>query len=523
MKKFKSLNINDITLWEKNPRGVDIYSDNLSERKIIDSFFSSVKKVTEMKNLAKDIVLNGLNPINIVCIWYDSNSVRYISTDGNRRVVSLKLMFNPDLIKHNEELYDFYSKLDLSKVSDTITTYITEDYNEALRLAENQHLGIDDGRGQIPWSNPEKNFFRDKVAKNETKEISDSYLLRKERRELFDNIIERLKATSVDRIIGYKDVKEKFKISDYSRITDEQANLLFLFLQTAEKYQNDNNVRLSRFTKSQAINVLKIMDADKKVDDVNPEKLKKESPLLKLKMNSINIEEKQVYRLTENIENRNDFTKITFEPLDETTVIINDNIFSAVNKCGTHSVRINGYSGNNIVDTKEITLKVNKAKYKKIVTEIENDHTLVSKHGYTISIQGQNALITEINALNFFEFSNVITTSLRFLVFESISILFNTKSWPEKFDNLKDALFAYKKKVNTDAFYDILKKELKVEKDQIKNFYSIIDIDKMYKVLNHLAHTATTQISPHQILSIAQKEISNLLVHISVLIKSNIT
>src|SRR5690554_2820258 len=112
MKNYKRININNINLWDDNPRGVDIHSDSLSQREIIDSFFSSNKKIKEMKNLAEDIAIKKLSPTDFICIWHDIKNDKFISMDGNRRVLSLKILFNPSIIEHNKELHNFYSKID---------------------------------------------------------------------------------------------------------------------------------------------------------------------------------------------------------------------------------------------------------------------------------------------------------------------------------------------------------------------------------------------------------------------------
>ena len=53
------------------------------------------KRGTEVYNLAKDIVVNGLNPSSLVMVVRKGN--KYLPVDGNRRIVALKLLQEPDL------------------------------------------------------------------------------------------------------------------------------------------------------------------------------------------------------------------------------------------------------------------------------------------------------------------------------------------------------------------------------------------------------------------------------------------
>src|SRR5690554_69903 len=518
LEKYKEINVSNIDLWDDNPRGVDIHNNSLSQREILDSFFNNNKKIKEMKNLAEDIAAKKLSPIDFICIWHDTDNNKFISMDGNRRVLSLKILFDPSLIGHKKELYNFYSKIDTNNLEQKILAYVTTDYHEALEIVEKRHLGEDEGRGLKTWESKEKDFFKSNIKPQTTKQISNSYLLRTKFKDKFEDIIERLSSTSVDRIIGYKAVREHFQVSDYSFITEEQADNLLDYLKAAEVYQEEYDIRLSRFKVSDAMKVIESIS-------IQPTPLilaeEKSLPNLKLSNNPKEILENNTLQLESLILNKNEFTNIKISPLsNKTHYNPNLNIFESTNQPGNYEFKVSGFRGTDEIASTVVTIKVKKPRS---IPLAGNSHTkektLISKSGYPINISPEiNNIVDEINSVTFDELSYIITISLRFVLYESIKVLFNNKQWLVNFNNLKDSIQKLKEKLLEQDNQTTIQTKTKSESNSVKNMVTTLDVEQTATLLNHITHTSRTQISSFKILDLAQNEISTLLVYISALL-----
>lgn len=518
MDKYKYVDITNIELWSDNPRGVDIHNDSLDQSQIIDSFFNTSKKIKEMKNLAEDIALKGLSPTDFICIWNDTKNNKYISLDGNRRVLSLKLLLNPDLMENNKELNRFYRSINTTRLSKEILTYVTEDYKEALEIVERRHLGEDEGRGLKTWQSKEKDFFKSDVKPETTKKISNSYLLRTKYKEKFEDIVERLSSTSVDRIIDYQVVREYFNVKDYSFITEEQADGVLKYLESAEKYQNETEIKLSRFKVKDALKVIESMG---KKQILNVESNVETLPKLKLDKHKMIVEQNTTLRIEEIITNRRDFTEIKITPISNKTHYNKTNkILLSTNEPDDYEFKISGFRGNDEIDSTIIKISVIKRKYIPLTAESTKEtKTLVSKAGYRINIsQTINTIIEEVNSLDFNNYSSIITISLRFILRESIIVLFNTKGWDTNFNNLPDSIMKLKNKLLEQNIQNHIETKIKLDTGTVKNMAKNLDDGRLASFLNHLTHTSTTQISASKVLELSQNEISTLLVYISALL-----
>lgn len=516
--RYLFLNVKEIELWMDNPRGVDIHNNKLDERDIIKSFFNTKKKITQMKNLAQDIVLEGLLPIIQPCIWFDSENNRYISIDGNRRIVTLKLINDPFLIKEQEDLYTFYSELNTHYSNEEINVYLTEDYNEAIRIAEKIHLGEDEGRGQKNWNPKEKDFFKDKVKKVPKESITSSYLLRTTYPDFFEEIVERLKSSSVDRIIDHKIVKDTFEIVDYSLLNESQKENILTFLKLAEKFQNEKDIKISRFRTDHSELILnsmekKTLESPKDIDIT-------EIPKININLNPYTSTTSKTVRIMDLIDNKSEFTSIKIKSLDE-NVRFNEEkyIFLSENKIGNYSFQIKGFVNVDEVDSIIFNIHNGPEVSNRIILKSDEELTLKPVHGSYIDIPSMNNIISEINQLDFSKFSNIIPLGLRFITYESIKILFQNRSWHEVFTNLNDALIAIKKKLSETDIKNELTKKLRLENKSVASFVKSFDIQETYDTLNHLTHTSSTQTPQFKILDLSQTRLSTLLVYITALLK----
>lgn len=153
MKKYESkmIKVNDLLV---NPENYRYINDADDERTAIISMF----KVTtgnphkEMINLAKDIVVDGLNPFEMPIVCYDDVTKKYIVYDGNRRITCIKLMTQ---YKHNESISKAIPCVEeIYKLSCNITEIqcvVYEDVDDAIHCLYKIHQDVNDGIGRKQW------------------------------------------------------------------------------------------------------------------------------------------------------------------------------------------------------------------------------------------------------------------------------------------------------------------------------------------------------------------------------------
>lgn len=150
---FESINIADIQLDEKNPRFTPVNN----QKEAINVMFDELGD--KLYELAKDITEYGLDPSKRLIVFKEKG--KYIDGDGNRRVTVLKALETPDLIsikKYRDkfnELSKEFKKRKLEKV-DCAVFNSRKDTNHWLEI---NHVGEQDGKGQITWDSEQKQRF----------------------------------------------------------------------------------------------------------------------------------------------------------------------------------------------------------------------------------------------------------------------------------------------------------------------------------------------------------------------------
>ena len=92
--KFQSIAINDLILNHENPRIDPVKNQGMAINAIMDKYLKKIKKI------AKDIAIYGLNPGKRWLVV--KNGTKYIVLEGNRRLTSLKLIINPNLMMQSQ-------------------------------------------------------------------------------------------------------------------------------------------------------------------------------------------------------------------------------------------------------------------------------------------------------------------------------------------------------------------------------------------------------------------------------------
>ncbi|NME65659.1 hypothetical protein HF846_13750 [Clostridium cadaveris] len=143
----------------------------------VENEFEAIKTMLtehnkEIKNLLKDILEFGLNPSDLLIVYnFDGN---YITLEGNRRLTSLKIINDVNILTNiDNQYYKEYTKLlnrNSKKTSDDLTKIkcvIFDDIKEAERWVEIKHTNNNKGKGTIRWNTSQ-------IRRYETKRSEDS-------------------------------------------------------------------------------------------------------------------------------------------------------------------------------------------------------------------------------------------------------------------------------------------------------------------------------------------------------------
>lgn len=151
----KLISINKLLLDLNNPRfsnAPDNQRDAIKEMVNIQG--------SKLVVLAKDIVDYGLDPSASLIVVKDEDD-KLIVAEGNRRLTTLKLLNNPDLIPENTTTKKIKSLVSTNpdlptKVDCVIYEFGDDDYEHWVSLL---HSGQNNGRGRVEWSSQEKETY----------------------------------------------------------------------------------------------------------------------------------------------------------------------------------------------------------------------------------------------------------------------------------------------------------------------------------------------------------------------------
>lgn len=242
-----NVRIDDIYVWSENPRHADEIDDhNISETDVINILIYIVGH-DYMYNLANDILNDGLmGNLKPVVVEKDAKLLVY---DGNRRVAAIKILIEPkiinddniklrkkieDLLKNTKKLEE---KLDLLKNIDVYQT--TEE--EAFKIIDKTHGGINKGIGIIPWDAYQKDCSLFKKGDNliYPSAFKVVRLLGLKRKDIQEDY------TSLERIFGSTAFKNKFNINNYDQLNIDFLKKLYKLVYEYKKTVK-NNQGLSR-------------------------------------------------------------------------------------------------------------------------------------------------------------------------------------------------------------------------------------------------------------------------------------
>ncbi|MBU1141001.1 MAG: hypothetical protein KKG64_00600, partial [Firmicutes bacterium] len=234
---YKKIHIKNLVLWESNPRihhDGKLYSD---EKEAVSQYFKSNEQ--QMRKLTVDIALFGLSPHDLVVVLPINDDVFKVF-EGNRRISAIKSLSRPYYLDFNIPLRNYIKRISEShSFSKIVYCYVADSVEQAHDIVEKTHAGINGGIGRVPWGTLEKDTFKSMTNKSNT---TLAYKLLEQYPGVYNEIINDLKSTNVDRVLSKKIIREIIETdSSYSGMDSIQQNLVYLILQEVQRISSESN------------------------------------------------------------------------------------------------------------------------------------------------------------------------------------------------------------------------------------------------------------------------------------------
>lgn len=202
------IQLTDLLINTENPR----FDHQESQRSAIENMI--VDQSEKIHKLSKHIIQNGVNPSELVITKKEKNG-RFTVLEGNRRVIALKLLSNPEILDDNEfkKEKQKFKDLHLEFAKNPITELeciVFESEEEAEEWIKLKHTGENEGVGTVRWNAQQVARFEEKVSKKRSatldliRFLSESNLIDEKDKALLKNV----PVSSLERLITDKNVQE---------------------------------------------------------------------------------------------------------------------------------------------------------------------------------------------------------------------------------------------------------------------------------------------------------------------------
>lgn len=212
MAEQRSVKPADLLLDAENPR---LGRPNEGQREAL----RAMAKIQGRKlvALARDIVESGgLNPAELLIVMpFEDDEHRHVVLEGNRRVVAVKCLENPEAVNGAVDtavLNDLrkLSKQYLDAPIEGVECCVVKNRDEARHWIEVRHTGENEGAGVVKWGSDEVSRFRARTDAPEPHFQALNWL--EERGDLSPEVRKEVKASSFKRIIDDADAREKLGV-----------------------------------------------------------------------------------------------------------------------------------------------------------------------------------------------------------------------------------------------------------------------------------------------------------------------
>lgn len=204
MARTAMINLTNLLVNTENYR----FESIVSQKEAIDKMVQDQNE--KLFNLAAHIVENGLNPndpIQVSPSSHDKN--KFIVLEGNRRVITLKILQNPTIIDipNFDSLKKKFKKLhnnNKDKLIYEVDCTVFDDPSEAEKWIKLKHAGQSNGAGTVDWDAQQIQRFEAKVEGKSSIALQTIKLLKSSSlvpHEIKDRLSD-LPITSLDRLLS---------------------------------------------------------------------------------------------------------------------------------------------------------------------------------------------------------------------------------------------------------------------------------------------------------------------------------
>jgi hypothetical protein len=221
MAELVSATLSDLVVDSENPR---LPQPNVSQREALRAIAHHQGR--KILRLAEDIVESGLNPADLPIIMpLQDDLKRYVVLEGNRRVVALKALENPEWLVGAADSTVVTAMRKLSRIYqeapiEAIQCVAVKDRDGAQHWIELRHTGENEGAGTVRWGSDEAARFRARTRKAELHSQVLDFL--ENRGDLTPEERRRVPAASYRRLLATPEVRKKLGIE----IQDGELRLL---------------------------------------------------------------------------------------------------------------------------------------------------------------------------------------------------------------------------------------------------------------------------------------------------------
>ncbi len=224
MATIKEIQLIDLQVNTENYR----YEPVSSQKEAIDKMVE--EQGDKLLHLADHISHNGLNPndrIQTVASRHDKSKFNVV--EGNRRIVTLKLLDNPNLIDNPKfsSLKKKFKKLHDENLSSLITSVectVYQNPSEADKWIKLKHAGQLEGVGTVTWNAQQVDRFEEKVEGKSSIALQTIKLLEKSAlvpTEIKENL-KSIKVSNLERLISDPNVRDFLGIENNNGILQSE-------------------------------------------------------------------------------------------------------------------------------------------------------------------------------------------------------------------------------------------------------------------------------------------------------------
>lgn len=420
----KNIHVDKLLINKENPR----FEPTDTEKMAL--YTMANQQGEKLINLAKDIIENGLSPLENIAVMPSETNGYYIVKEGNRRISCLKILKD---ISEFKDIHGYDKFLNLASQITNLSIFkikctVFENEEECNRWIHLKHTGENKGRGIVSWDTPSQERFKELTGK----ELTSGFIAYKFIQSTGYIFKKKPTITTINRILNSKPGKKYFKFYlNKGKLINENTDEEIIKKLTHLFELVDDNVINSRNTNTVSEIELKLQelfpdDIERVTIVQNSSNVEGNIPVQIDLFKDITNESKDTLRQIENvIYNNQNMTRDKIDPKEMLDQVIDkkDNIDQENNVLNETSDISVGQRDNISVDSTSdsqvsvaLANKPNSKRIRQIPHSTQRKTVIPSLFKIRTSESKINNLVHELKSLEVDNFPNAASISLRVLI-----------------------------------------------------------------------------------------------------------